>query len=89
MNKISIKILLVMLAMSCLCLARQPLQIHALDPAQKAGNLNKEIIRGAFIAEGANVRSILGPQGKNIAVSANGEAVAVIYGAPTMDPYGS
>jgi hypothetical protein len=33
-----------------------------------------------------NIRAVLGPQGKNIVVSQNGEAIAVIYGAPTNDP---
>jgi len=33
-----------------------------------------------------NIRAILGSQGKSIAVSGNGEAVAVIYGEPSGDP---
>ncbi len=33
-----------------------------------------------------DVRAIMGPQGKNITVSAGGEAIAVIFGDPTPDP---
>ncbi len=33
-----------------------------------------------------DIRAIMGPQGKSIAVSANGDAIAVIYGDPTPDP---
>ena len=39
-----------------------------------------------FISPLGDIRSVLGSQGKNIVVSENGEAIAVIYGDPTTDP---
>lgn len=39
-----------------------------------------------FISPLGDVNSVLGSQGKNIVVSENGEAIAVIYGDPTPDP---
>jgi hypothetical protein len=41
---------------------------------------------GTFIAHCGDIRAILGPQGKNIAVCRHGDVIAVIYGAPTNDP---
>lgn len=39
-----------------------------------------------FISPLGDVNSVLGAQGKNIVVSENGEAIAIIYGDPTSDP---
>jgi hypothetical protein len=43
-------------------------------------------ICGTLIAACGDVRAILGPQGKNIAVCQHGDAIAVIFGAATGDP---
>jgi len=43
-------------------------------------------ICGQFIAANGDVRAILGPQGKNIAVCQHGDAISVLFGAPTNDP---
>jgi hypothetical protein len=43
-------------------------------------------ICGTLIAACGDIRAILGPQGKNIAVCQHGDAIYVIYGAPTNDP---
>ncbi|UCG31252.1 MAG: T9SS type A sorting domain-containing protein [candidate division WOR-3 bacterium] len=42
-----------------------------------------------IIAQLGDVRSVLGSQGKSIAVSGGGEAVAVFYGMPSGDPSNS
>ncbi|UCC12633.1 MAG: hypothetical protein JSW02_03640, partial [candidate division WOR-3 bacterium] len=82
-NRILYKILCTLLVMNCWCLAREIAQIRAVDPVYHAGTFQEVQIRGTLIDEGSEIR---GPQGKSIAVSANGEAIAVIYGAPTTDP---
>jgi hypothetical protein len=43
-------------------------------------------ICGTLIAPCGDIRAILGSQGKNIAVCQHGDAIYVIYGAPTGDP---
>jgi hypothetical protein len=87
MNASIIRILCTGVVVSWLCMAYEPIQVHAVDGGRKAGSMDiKTAYRGTFIAEAGDITSILGPQGKSIAVSANGEAVAVIYGGVTTDP---
>jgi hypothetical protein len=44
---------------------------------------------GVIIDSVGNIRAVLGSQGKSIAISGGGEAIAVIYGEPSGDPNNS
>ncbi|UCC12634.1 MAG: T9SS type A sorting domain-containing protein [candidate division WOR-3 bacterium] len=82
-----LKVLCIGIAMSLPGVAYEPLYVDVMDGAQSTGKIATETTyRGTLIAISGDIRSILGPQGKSIAVSANGEAIAVIYGDPTGDP---
>lgn len=70
-----------------LCIAHEPLQVFVIDDAHSVVREDvRTVYRGTLIDESGDIRAILGPQGKSIAVSANGEAIAVIYGRLTTDP---
>jgi hypothetical protein len=67
---------------------RLPVTITPRDgvvPAKLITN-DEPSICGTLIAACGDIRAILGPQGKNIAVCQHGDAIAVLYGAPTNDP---
>jgi len=53
---------------------------------EKSVTCDKPSICGTLIAACGDIRAILGSQGKNIAVCQHGDAIAVIYGAPTGVP---
>jgi hypothetical protein len=44
---------------------------------------------GVIIDSVGNIRAVLGSQGKSIAISGGGEAIAVLYGEPSGDPNNS
>ncbi len=75
-----------LLIVFAVCFARMPDQIHTIDgePVNKIPH-TPYMDRG-FVTDIGDIRAMLGPQGKNIAVSANGDAIAIIYGGPTTDP---
>ncbi len=86
-NTVAKKIVFALVVMSLLGTAYEPVKVDAIDDAHSIISENvRTVYRGALIDESGDIRSILGPQGKSIAVSANGEAIAVIYGGPTTDP---
>ncbi len=81
MKRVSILLILI-----TLCFAR-PLSI--VEEIGVAGDYKKHRPpsgRGVVIAPLGDIRGILGPQGKSIAVCEHGDVVAVIYGNPAADP---
>ncbi len=57
------------------------------DGAPSALRSRETFFDRVIIDSVGNIRAILGSQGKSIAVSGGGDAIAVIYGAPSGDPY--
>lgn len=61
-----------------------PVDAQAVTSRPRVHNTNN--YDGVIIDSVGNIRAVLGSQGKSIAVSGGGEAIAVIYGEPTGDP---
>ncbi|UCC12722.1 MAG: T9SS type A sorting domain-containing protein [candidate division WOR-3 bacterium] len=76
---------LVVLFATALCFATVTKKAFPIDGQSKKGEGSVFTDR-VLIAVSGDIRSVLGPQGKNIAVSTGGDAIAVIYGDPTTDP---
>jgi len=81
MNASIIRILCAGMVVSWLCMAHEPIQVHAIDDAQRIGREDVRIVyRGTLIAQAGGIHSILGPQSKNIVVCRHGDNIAFIYG---------
>ncbi|UCC12799.1 MAG: hypothetical protein JSW02_04550, partial [candidate division WOR-3 bacterium] len=75
-----------LLIVFAVCFARMPDQIHTIDGETVNKIPHTPYMDRGFVSDIGDIRAMLGPQGKNIAVSANGDAIAIIYGGPTTDP---
>lgn len=75
-----------LLIVFAVCFARMPGTVYTIDGESPNKIPNNPLLDRGYIADVGDIRALLGPQGKNIAVSANGDAIAVIYGGPTGDP---
>jgi hypothetical protein len=82
------KTLLVLCIFYAFVFARTPLNKDdaVYDGAPRTVRPAESFADRVLIDSVGNIRSILGSQGKSIAVSGGGEAIAVIYGAPSSDP---
>ncbi|UCC12580.1 MAG: T9SS type A sorting domain-containing protein [candidate division WOR-3 bacterium] len=76
---------LIMLVLVAVCFASVTKQAWPIDDQNEKGQ-GMTFTDRTLIAVSGDIRSILGPGGKSIAVSASGDAIAVIYGDPTGDP---
>jgi hypothetical protein len=68
------------------CFANFPVKIDYIDTDEPGRPSLPPAADRVLISAIGDIRSQLGPQGKNICVSDNGDAIAVIYGDPTTDP---
>jgi len=74
-----------MLVVVAVCFAGVTKKAFPIDGESEKGEGSVFTDRGLIVVSG-DLRSILGPGGKNIAVSASGDAIAVIYGDATTNP---
>ncbi len=75
--------IIMLFAVAVFAVARPPMQANSREGVGLYLPGNPPGINATLIAPCGDIRAILGPQGNNIAVSANGNAIAVLYGAPT------
>ncbi len=76
----------VVLIVTVLCFAHLPQIAVERDGEHAYREPLKPIGKGTLIAPVGDVRAIMGPQGKSIAVCQHGDNIAVIYGDRTSDP---
>ncbi len=80
----------ILLIMISLCLANIPvLQPSMIEPTSNSDKIQqppKPLAGRILIGQIGDMRSVLGPQSRNIAVSSDGNTIAVVYGPPS-DPY--
>jgi hypothetical protein len=76
---------LIMLVTVAVCFASVTKQAWPIEGQNEKGQ-GYTFTDRTLIAVSGDIRSILGTGGKSIAVSSNGDAIAVIYGDPTTDP---
>jgi len=81
------KVLIVFCILVVCIFADTPSKLHAVDGELLPRSPSVPRWDHVLIDSVDDYRAVLGPQGKSIAVSQNGEAIAVIYGASTGDPY--
>jgi hypothetical protein len=75
-----------LLIVFAVCFARMPNKVNAIDGETVNKIPHTPYMDRGFVTDIGDIRALLGPQGKNIEVSANGDAIALIYGGPTGDP---
>ncbi|MGB7054022.1 MAG: T9SS type A sorting domain-containing protein [bacterium] len=80
------KVLIALCVFTLFVLAGTPIKIDVADGATPQRSPDPLRWDHMLIDSVGDIRGVLGPQGKSIAVSRNGEAIAVIYGATTGDP---
>jgi len=75
--------ILILLAVSVFAVTRPSMQANSRDGQSLYVPGSGPDVNAVLIAPNGDIRAILGPQGNNIAVCNHGDAIAVMYGAPT------
>ncbi len=78
--------LILVLAVFCFAVPKLPTQVYDIDAPGYGRPAQPALPDRVLISAVGDIRAIMGPQGKSIAVNAGGTDVAVIYGDPTPDP---
>jgi hypothetical protein len=80
------KVLIVLFSIVWITFASPPVNIDNIDGESQPRQAGVPLPNRVLIDYVGDIRAVLGGQGKSIAVSQNGEAIAVIYGARSNDP---